>query len=151
MKKLRTVFTKRLLLGIALTLGVLVGLSGCITAATVATIVYIKSQMEYTVVVELEAQPSQVYDAMQKVASQSPGAIIEKQDPDKYSMEVRKGTNKVKAIAKGIEGGKTELKVTGRTKEEDTSHEEFALRIVERICNELGVHYQVVEKKKLLK
>ena len=151
MKKLRTVFTKRFLLGIAPILGVLVGLSGCITAATIATIAYIKSQVEHTAVVLLDVSPDEVYIAMEQVAADTEDLEIKKQNPEKHTMEVQRGNRTVKASAKRLESGKTEFKVTAIAKEEELSHEELSLRVVERVCNELGVHYQVVEKKGLFK
>ena len=149
MKKLRTVFKKRFLLSIALILGVLVGLSGCITAATVATIAYIVSQSEHTAIVLLDVSPDEVYSAMERVAAATEDLEIKKQDSQNHTMEVRRGKRTVKATVKRLESGKTEFKVTASSKEEELSHEELALRVVERVCNELGVHYQVVEKKGL--
>jgi len=151
MKKLRTVFKKRFLLSIALILGVLVGLSGCITAATVATIAYIVSQSEHTAIVLLDVSPDEVYSAMERVAAATEDLEIKKQDSQNHTMEVRRGKRTVKATVKRLESGKTEFKVTASSKEEELSHEELALRVVERVCNELGVHYQVVEKKGLFK
>jgi len=151
MKKTRTVLIKRFILGTTLIVGVLVGLNGCITAATIATIAYVKSQSEHTAVVLLDKSPSEVYGAMEKVAAATEDLKIKKQDPEKHTMEVQRGERAVKATAKRLESGKTELKVTASSKEEELSHEALALRVVERVCNELGVHYQVVEKKKLFK
>ena len=151
MKKTRTVFTKRFLLGTTLIVGILVGLSGCITAATIATIAYIKSQSEHTAVVLLDVSPDEVYGAMERVAAATEDLEIKKQDPEKHTMEVRRGKRTAKATAKRLESGKTEFKVTASSKEEELSHEDLALRVVERVCNELGVHYQVVEKKRLFK
>lgn len=151
MKKTRTVFTKRFLLGTALILVVLVGLNGCITMATVATISYIKSRSEHTAMVLLDVSPNEVYAAMEKVAAATEDLEIKKQDPEKHTMEVQSGKNTVKATAKRLESGKTEFKVTAIAKEEELSHEELSLRVVERVCNELGVHYQVVDKKSLFK
>ncbi len=151
MKKTRTVFTKRFFLGSTLIVGVLFGMSGCITAATIATIGYVKSRMEHTAVVLLDVSPNKVYGAMEKVAAATEDLEIKKQDPEKHTMEVKRDKNTVRASAKRLESGKTELKVTASSKEEELSHEELALRVVELVCNELGVHYQVVEKKGLFK
>ena len=151
MKKTRTVFTKRFILGTVLMLVGLIGLSGCITAATVATIAYIISQTEHTAVVLLDVSPDEVYSAMKQVAADTEDLKIKKQNPEKHTMEVQRGKRTVKATVKRLESGKTEFKVTASSKEEELSHEALALRVVERVCNELGVHYQVVEKKKLFK
>ena len=150
MMKKQTGFEKRFLLGIIPLLVFLTGLSGCITAATIATIGYIKSQSEHTAVVLLDKSPSEVYGAIEKVAAASEGLEIKNKDPEKHSMEVQRGERAVKATAKRLESGKTEFKVTASSKEEALSHEDLSLRVVERVCNELGVHYQVVEKKSLL-
>ena len=151
MKKIRTVFTKRFLLGTTLIVGILIGLNGCITAATIATIGYIKSQSEHTAMVLLDVSPNKVYSAMKRVAAATEDLKIKKEDPEKYTMEVQRDKRTAKATAKRLESGKTEFKVTASSKEEELSHENLALRVVERVCNELGVHYQVIEKKKLFK
>ena len=151
MKKTRTVLTKRFLLGTDLILVVLVGLNGCITMAAVTTIAYIKSRSEHTAIVLLDVSPDEVYGAMEKIAAATEDLEIKKQDPEKHTMEVQRGENTVRATVKGLESGKTELKVTAIAKEEELSHEELSLRVVERVCNELGVRYQVVEKEHLFK
>ncbi len=151
MKKTRTILTKRFLLGTLLILFVLVVLNGCITAATIATIAYIKSQSEHTAVVLLDKSPREVYGAMEKVAAATKDLEIKNANPEKYSMEVQRDKNTVRATAKRLDSGKTEFKVTAIAKEEELSHEALALRVVERVCNELGVHYQVIEKEGLFK
>ena len=151
MKKTPTVFTKRFLIGTALTLGALLTLAGCITAATIATIGYIKSQSEHTAVVHLDPTPDEVFRAMQRIVADRPDLTIKKEDPQKYTMHVNKDNNTAKATAKRLDTGKTELKVTASAKEEQVTHEQLALRVVERVCTELGVKYKVVENQGLFK
>jgi hypothetical protein len=147
MKKTQTTLTKRFLLDAPLIVGVLVGLSGCITAAAIATVAYVKSQSEYTAVVLLDVSPDKVYAAMKKVAATTKDLEIKKEDPGKFTMAVQKNKNTATASAKRLDSGKTEFKVTASAREEQVSHEELALRVVERVCKELGVRYQVEEKK----
>ena len=45
--------------------------------------------------------------------------------------------------------GRTELTVTATAGEKDQKHKELALKVVEAVCNELGVEYKIVEKKGL--
>jgi hypothetical protein len=146
MKKNQTVFTKSFFFGIAPAVVILAGLSGCITAATVATIAYIASQTSHTAVVLLDVSPDKVYVAMKKIARATEGLEIKKDDPENRTMKVQKAKNSATVSVKRLESGKTELKVTASANEENLSHEDLALRVVERVCKELGVRYQVVEK-----
>jgi hypothetical protein len=146
MKKNKIVSTKRFFFGFAPMLVVLAGLSGCITAATIATIAYIASTTGHTAVVQLDVSPEKVYVAMKKAAAATKGVEIKKEEPEKFTMKVQKDKNTATATAKRLESGKTEFSVTASSKEEDVSHEDLALRIVERVCKELGVKYKVVEK-----
>jgi hypothetical protein len=129
----------------------LVGMTGCITAAVTATVVYVVSTMEYTATVEVEAKPADVYDAMLRILKQRSDVEIVKQDAVNYLLDIRKGKNTATAQVSLTKSGVTMLKVKAREGETGASHEELALRIVTQVCDELKVQYRVVEKKGLLK
>ena len=151
MKKKQIAFSKSFSIGTIVMMSVLLGMTSCITAATIVTISYIKSRMEHTAVVLLDASPAEVYRAMEQVAAAKDGLIIKSQDPEKHTMKVQKDKNTVTAQAKRLENGKTQLKVTATADADEFSHEDLALLVVGRVCDTLGVRYEVVEKKRLFK
>lgn len=146
---------RRLRLGLVLLLaGVAAGQSGCITAAVTATVMYVKGTMEHTATVKVQATPADTYAAMLRILERRPDVTVDKRDDDKRELKLSKGKNKATARVKEAESGAagmTELTVTAREGETDQSHEELALSIVQQVCDELGVPYEVVEKKGLLR
>ena len=128
----------------------LVSTGGCVTA-TVVTVSYVVSTMEYTATVEVPAKPADVYGAMQRILQRRPDVEIAKRDDAKYLLDVRKGKNKATAQVSSTEAGATLLKVSAQEGETEASHKDLALSIVTQVCEELGVQYRVVEKKGLLK
>jgi len=129
----------------------LVSAAGCITAAVMATVVYVISKTEYTATVEVKAKPADVYGAMLRILKRRPDVEILKRDDARYLLEIRKGKNKATGHVSSTAGGWALLKVSAQEGETEASHEELALRIVTQVCDELGVRYRVIEKKDLPK
>ena len=129
----------------------LVSAAGCITAAVMGTVVYVVSKMQYTATVEVKAKPADVYAAMLRILQRRPDVEIVKRDDAKYLLDVKKGNNKATCQVSVTEAGVTQLKVSAMEYETEASHQDLAFRIVTQVCDELGVKYNVVEKKGLLK
>jgi len=129
----------------------LVSAAGCITAAVMGTVVYVVSKMEYTATVEVKAKPADVYAAMLRILQRRPDVEVVKRDDAKFFLELKKGKNSAKAQVSVTEAGVTQLKVSAMEYETEASHQDMAFRIVTQVCDELGVKYNVVEKKGLLK
>ena len=128
-----------------------IALAGCITAAATIAVIYVAGTFQYTVKVEVKAPPDKVYAAMLRILERRPDVAVDKRDDAKLQLEISKGKNTAVAqVVKLAEGELTQLTVTARENETDTSHKELALRVVEQVCNELGVPYRVEEKKGLL-
>jgi hypothetical protein len=128
-----------------------VSAAGCITAAVMGTVVYVVSKMEYTATVEVKAKPADVYAAMLRILQRRPDVEVVKRDDAKFFLELKKGKNSAKAQVSVTEAGVTQLKVSAMEYETEASHQDLAFRIVTQVCDELGVKYNVVEKKGLLK
>jgi hypothetical protein len=128
-----------------------VSAAGCITAAVMGTVVYVVSKMEYTATVEVKAKPADVYAAMLRILQRRPDVEVVKRDDAKFFLELKKGKNSAKAQVSVTEAGVTQLKVSAMEYETEASHQDMAFRIVTQVCDELGVKYNVVEKKGLLK
>lgn len=131
-------------------MGLALVLSGCITAAVATTIIVVAGTMQYTATVEVSAPPDKVYAAMLRILERRPDVTVKDRDDEHRHLEVSKGKNTAKAEVKLAKSGLTELTVTARENETDMSHKELALKVVQQVCDELGVKYQVVEKKKLI-
>jgi hypothetical protein len=123
-------------------------LPGCITAAVTTAVIMVAGTAQYTAKVEVKAPPDRVYAAMLRILERRTDVTVDKRDDAKFQLEVSKGKNKASAqVAKLTAGDLSELKVTARENETDMSHKELALKIVQQVCDELGVKYEVVEKK----
>jgi hypothetical protein len=121
-------------------------LHGCITTAVIATIAVIAGDSGHTVTVEVENTPAEVYNAMLRVVDRTPNVKIDKRDDKKYLLEVSRGKNSAEANVKLHDDGRTLLTVTADAGEKGKEDEDLALEVVEKICDELGVKYRVVEK-----
>lgn len=130
------------------TAAVLCTLPGCITAATIATIAIISNASAHKATVDLDVPPDQVYGAMMRIIDRERDIKVIKNDPSKRLITAERGKNKVTATAKGMGDNKTELTIRVEGSEEGTSDEELALRVEERICDELGVRYRVAKPSK---
>lgn len=123
-------------------------LPGCITAAVTTAVIMVSGTAQYTAKVEVKAPPEKVYAAMVRILERRTDVKTDKRDDAKLQLEFSKGKNRASAeVAKLAGGDVSELKVTARENETDVSHKDLALKIVEQVCDELGVKYEVVEKK----
>ena len=90
--------------------------------------------------------PAEVYNAMLRILDRTPDVTIKKRDDDKRRLKVSRGKNDAEANVKLHDDGRTLLTVKADAGERGKDDEDLALEIVEKICNELGVKYKVVEK-----
>lgn len=124
-------------------------LPGCITAAVTGAVIYVAGTLQYTATVELKAPPDKVYAAMLRILERRTDIKVDKRDDAKLKLEISKGKNQATAaVAKLADANSSELTVTARENETDMSHKDLALKVVQQVCDELGVKYEVVEKKK---
>ncbi len=135
----------RIAMVILLLLTVIV-LHGCITSAIIATIAVIRNDSGHTATVEVDRTPAEVYSAMLRIVDRTPDITIKKRDDDKRRLKVSRGKNNADAKVKLHDDGRTLLTVTADAGEKDKKDEDLALEIVEKICDELGVKYKIVEK-----
>lgn len=133
--------------GLAVALVALVTIvQGCITAAVATAVIYVAGTTQYTAKVQVNASPDKVYAAMLRILDRRPDVTVEKRDDIKHKLEIAKGKNHATAQVELAGSGLAELKVTARENETDASHKELAMKIVQQVCDDLGVKYQVVEK-----
>ena len=110
--------------------------TGCIGFWTlVGTTIYMKSNKHHTVTVRLKSDPDKIYQAMLKVTEKN-GVKIEESDPEEFMVAGLKGERYASCHAKDIGSGMSQLVVTVDV-DENNSYEEFALTIVNNICDEV--------------
>jgi predicted sugar kinase len=111
----------------------------------VAIIAYKKGTKFHTATVQVQAAAGEVYSTALGIIYDDPDIELRKKDDKKLKVEGRKGKQQAKIEVKEVNQGKTELtvKADAGKKEADI---ELALHIAKRICDVMGVQYQVVEK-----
>ena len=115
----------------------LVSSTGCIGFWTlVGTTIYMKSNKHHTVTVRLKYDPDKIYQAMLK-ATEENGVKVEEKDPGKHMVAGTLDDRYASCYAEDIGSGMSQLVVTVDT-ERKKAHEEFALKIVNNICKEVG-------------
>jgi len=136
------------LFGVLLTFLTLMSLVGCIAAVPVA-IRYYKSTKFQTATAQVNAQAVDVYHTAIRMIQQRPDIRIVKQDDEKLMVEIERGEKYASIKTAPLDSGQTHLVVTAdadveeKDKEED---KELALKVVQLICDELGVEYTVVKE-----
>lgn len=123
-------------------------LQGCVLflSSVAATVVYMRSKNHLTTTVLIKRSPAEVYAAMNKILDRSPDVKVLNREDKKYLIEASRGTDKVTAKATLFgSSGLTQLMVTADAGEEGKSDEDLALRVVKRVCDELGVKYKIVD------
>ena len=122
-------------------------LQGCVVfLSSVATVMYMKSSNHLTTTVLISEDPQTVYSAMTKVLQDNPDIKVENRDDDGFLIEASRGLNKVTAKATRFDSGLTQMIVTADAGEKGQTGEGLALKVVDLVCKELGVEYEVVGK-----
>jgi hypothetical protein len=120
---------------------------GCIAAIPVA-VKYIKDNQQYSAKAELPAPAEKVYAAAVSMAEEKDVKILQKDDA-KLMIEVTDGKQTASLTAAAVNSEKTEITVTAsipEAQEKKTEEKELALRIIDRVCERLGVAYTIVEQ-----
>jgi hypothetical protein len=120
---------------------------GCVAAIPVAY-KYIKDNKQYSAKAELPAPVEKVYTAAVSLAEEKDLKILKKDDA-KYMIEVTDGKQTASLTAVSVSSEKTQITVTAsipEAQEKKTEEKELALRIMDRVCERLGVTYTIVEE-----
>ena len=121
---------------------------GCIAAIPVA-IKYMKDNQQYSAKAELPAPAEKVYAAAVSLAEEKDLKILKKDDA-KYMIEVTDGKQTASLTAVSVSSDKTQIAVTAsipEAQERKTEQKELALRVIDKVCERLGVTYTIVEQK----
>jgi hypothetical protein len=143
--------TPAALVRVVLLLCAAVALQGCITATVLlATVTVIKKLSSHTATVQVAKDPNEVYATLVRLVEERPDIKIDSKDDQKRRLKASRGKNRIDASVKLLDGGITKMTVTATADKDEQKHKELALKVVETVCEELGVAYEVVEKKGLL-
>jgi hypothetical protein len=124
-----------------------VSMIGCIAAIPVA-IKYYQEKQNYVAKAELPAPAEKVYDAAVSLAEEKDLKILNKDDA-KRMIEVTDGKQIASLTAVSVGSEKTEITVMAsipEAKEKKAEEKELALRVIDRVCERLGVTYTIVKQ-----
>jgi hypothetical protein len=121
----------------------LTALAGCV-AAIPAAVVYYEDKHRYTATADVEASAANVYAAAQRVVRADASMDITKEDDKGLLLEAKKASQFVSIKAAALPDGKTRLVVVA-DKEAKGADQTLAVDLVKRICDSLGVTYNLVK------
>jgi hypothetical protein len=105
----------------------------------IAGIAYKKSK-------EFNTSTVQVQEATLEVIEQTDGLVLIKKDDEKRKVEAKKGDLRAKITVNVLGEGATELVVKADAGKDNDADKELSLRIVKRVCEQIGVKYEVIEE-----
>jgi len=120
---------------------------GCVAAIPIA-VKYYKDEQKYHATAEISALPDKVYAAAVSLAEEKELKIT-KQDAEKRIIEVTDGKQTALLSAKPLGDDKTEVAVVADipdAKERKEDQKELALRVIDKVCERLGVTYTITTK-----
>ncbi len=120
---------------------------GCVAAIPVA-VMYYEDQEKYHAKADIPALPDKVYAAAVSLAEEKELKIT-KQDAEKRIIEVTDGKQTASLSAKPLGDDKTEVAVVAdipKAKDRKEEQKELALRVIDKICERLGVTYTLTTK-----
>ena len=129
--------------GIFFVLVVAAFLLSCVAAVPV--IIYYQSTKHFTATVQVDAKAEDVYQTALRIVEEQPNVKLVKKDDEKLIVEAKLEEKEGSIKAVPISANKCQLIATADAGDKEAD-KEMALRIVKRICDELGVKYTVVEK-----
>jgi hypothetical protein len=112
----------------------------------IAGIAYKKSKEFNTSTVQVQEYAYNVYKATLEVIEQTDGLVLIKKDDEKRKVEAKKGDLRAKITVNVLGEGATELVVKADAGKDNDADKELSLRIVKRVCEQIGVKYEVIEE-----
>jgi hypothetical protein len=131
-----------------LSLFVLLTAASLLACVAAIPIIYLSTREGGVVVTaQIERDADEVWEAVVRTAEKLPDVkIVERDDEEFFLKAVEEGTENRGGIkVTSIGEGKSQVIVRGEGPGEKDASERLSVRIVEDICNELGVKYTLVE------
>lgn len=124
-------------------------ISGCATlpagqVVESATVVYTTGAKRHTAAVQIPVAAPEVFDTFFLLLANRPGVNVDNRNDKAYLMEVSKGSRSLTGQVTGLGANRSLLYVWADAGESGLTGEELAISIVEQVCDELGVEYELV-------
>ena len=124
-------------------------LSGCSTlpagqVVESATVVYTAGSKKHTAAVQVPVAASEVFATFVRWIEDRPDVIVDNRNDNAYLLEVSRGSRSLTGQVTGLGANHSLLYVWADAGESGLTGEELAISIVERVCDELGVKYELV-------
>ena len=134
-------------MGLLVVSAMVLSILGCVAAIPVA-VVYYKDQQKYHATAEIPVLPDKVYAAAVSLAEEKELKIVKKDDANRIIV-VTDGKQTASLSAKPLGDDKTEVAVVAdipEAKERKEEQKELAMRVIDKVCERLGVTYTVTKQ-----
>ncbi len=124
-------------------------LSGCIflpggTVVESALVVHTAGSKKHTAAVQVPVAASEVFATIVRLIEDKPDWQIENRNDKAFLIEVAKGSRSLTGQVTDLGAGRSLLYVWADAGESGVTGEEMATSVVEIVCDELGVKYELV-------
>ncbi len=130
-----------------LVISVLVGCTALPGGSVVesALVVHTAGSKKHTAAVQVPIAASEVYATIIRMVEDNPDLIIENRNDKAYLIEVAEGSQVLTGQVTDLGAGRSLLYVWADAGESGVTGKELATAVVEIVCDELGVKYEVVD------
>ena len=124
-------------------------LSGCIflpggTVVESALVVHTAGSKKHTAAVQVPVAASEVFATIVRLVGDRPDLLIESSNDKAFLIEVAKGSRTLTGQVTSLGADRSLLYVWADAGDSGVTGEELATSIVEIVCDELGVEYELV-------
>jgi len=124
-------------------------LSGCIflpggTVVESALVVHTAGSKKHTAAVQVPVAASEVFATIVRLVGDRPDLLIESRNDKAFLIEVAKGSRTLTGQVTSLGADRSLLYVWADAGDSGVTGEELATSIVEIVCDELGVEYELV-------
>ena len=109
-----------------------------------ATVVYTAGSKKHTAAVQIPIEASKVFVTIVRLLEQKPDYVIENRNDEAFLIEVAKGAKSMTGQVTSLGPNRSLLYVWADAGESGLTGEELATSVVEVVCDELGVEYELV-------
>ena len=109
-----------------------------------ATVVYTTGSKQHTAAVQIPVAASSVFASLVNAIKEKPDVVIENLDEKAFLIEVSRGSRSMTGQATPLGANRSLLYVWIDAGNSGLSGEELATTVVEVVCDDLGVKYELV-------
>lgn len=109
-----------------------------------ATVVYTKGSKKHTAAAQIPVPAAAVFSAIVRLLDEKPDIIIDSRNDQAFLVEVSRGTRSLTGQVTSLGADHSLLYVWVDAGESGLTGEAIAISVVEQVCDELGVSYELV-------